>query len=187
MTMLDELCKVHEAIAERPNASTVAVITGAKLGNDYFTTVASALLTLGNIHAPLQQTDLLLDMPYPFTFMYDALRKGYKIPGWGSSFVKGEEDPVFDNLKKMIRENNPILLEKIEEISERLSVKTNTRLYPNASCYTIATLIALGYKNVVGCNDRATKAANILISSRINVWRKLYATNYEQGCRSEVG
>jgi citrate synthase len=179
--LLNELKFVHQKIAERMNASTVAIITGAQLGKDYFTSVASALLTLGNVHAPLQQTNNLLSMSYPFNYMYDCLKKGYKIPGWGSSFSKGEEDPVFGVLKNQLLIHQPRMMEVVEEITDRLQHSTGSKLYPNAACYTI--LCFMDHEDIVEKNSRALLATDFLISSRMPVWSELYFKHYHKGCK----
>ena len=179
--LFKELEKVHQTIARRHNASTVAIITGAKLGKDFFASMSSALLTLGNIHAPLTQTNKILSMSYPFNYIYDCLNQGYKIPGWGSSFVKGEPDPVFDDLRFLLKGEQPRLMEVVDEITDRLGHSLRVPVHPNASCYTM--LCFAGYPDTVDKESRSLMGANFLIKSRLPVWTELYLENYEKGCR----
>ena len=173
--ILKELELVHQTIAKRFNASTTAIIQGAMLGKDFFSTVPAALLTLGNIHAPLSQTNRLLSCSNPIAEAYGALSRGYKVPGWGSSFVKGEPDPVFDRLKSLLKEKYPDKIEIVDEISKMLN------LFPNASCYTILSHWHIK-KDLV--DTRSIKAAEFLITSRMPVWTDLYLEHYYKGCES---
>tara|TARA_R110001592_G_scaffold158191_2_gene389288 strand:+ start:12164 stop:12688 length:525 start_codon:yes stop_codon:yes gene_type:complete len=173
--ILKELELVHQIIAKRFNASTTTIIQSAMLGKDFFSSVPAALLTLGNIHAPLSQTNKLLSSPNPITEAYSLLSKGYKVPGWGSSFVKGEPDPVFDRIKSLLKEKYPDKIEIVDEISKMLN------LFPNASCYTVLSHWHIK-KDLV--DTRSIRAAEFLITSRMPVWTDLYIEHYKQGCES---
>jgi len=168
----DELLKVHQELAKRNNASTNAVIVAAQVGKDFFTAVASALLTLGETHAPLRQTARFLTHPDPVDYADRLYVAGLKIPGWGSAFVKEDHDPAFDRIKNILEENYSHVYSLIDDVTYYLHYK-GTDIYPNAACYTTAVLIALGLDLRFG--------PQLLINGRIGWWQAVYLDNYSPG------
>jgi len=157
--LIDELLRVHAEIAVRDNASYVTVKQSAYLGKDYFTAIASGLLTLGGLHAPLSQTWRFLRLDDCKPYMESVLGCDARIPGWGSSFVKGEPDPVFEQLDKELI-SYPIHT-RIEYVT-RFLYSRGLNIFPNASTYTSAVVIALGMSDSI--------ASYLLLKGRLDAW-----------------
>lgn len=153
-------------IALRENASAASVATLADVGKDYFTSIAGGLLSLGEIHAPLSQTFKLLQRCSEDNIENEIkthLLNGYKVPGWGSSFIKGKPDPVFFAVDCMLEGTETKETEK--RITSFLH-EEGLKLYPNASYYTIACCI----ESKLPVED----AAFHLVSARLAAWTHLW-------------
>ena len=157
--LIDELLRVHGEIAVRDNASYVTVKQSAALGKDFFSAIASGLLTLGGLHAPLPQTCRFLRLDDCKPYMERALGAGARVPGWGSSFSKGEPDPVFEQLDKMLVPY-PIHA-RIQYVTGFLQGR-ELEIFPNASAYTSAVVIALGLTD--------STASYLLLKGRLDAW-----------------
>ena len=157
--LIDELLRVHAEIAVRDNASYVTVKQSASLGKDYFNAIASGLLTLGGLHAPLSQTCCFLRLDDCKPYMESVLATRARVPGWGSSFVKGEPDPVFEQLDKELV-SYPIYA-RIEYVTGFLQGR-KLNIFPNASAYTSAVVIALGMRD--------STASYLLLKGRLDAW-----------------
>ena len=170
--ILEELERVHDSLAYRDNASSVTIQGCASLGKDFPSSVAAALMTIGETHAPLKQTALLLCYDQPWDMVSQTLKHGKKVPGWGSSFIKGEPDLTFSKLDLLILEHDEKLWNNMNSITKYIQ-GTGLNLWPNAACYTIASLLVAG-KNV-------KYADRYFIEYRLNAWHHLYTLNYKEG------
>jgi len=168
----NELIKTHSKLAQRNNASSNTIINSAQLGKDFFTAVASALLTLGETHGPLTQTANLFSHPNPVNYVLNLLDNNLLIPGWGSSFVKGKEDPAFDTIKNILQEKHEDVYKIIGDITAALHLEEK-KLFPNAACYTIATMFALDLD--------PRMSFKLFITSRIDWWHHVYMCYYRPG------
>ena len=172
--ILEELERVHDLLAYRDNASSVTIQGCASLGKDFPSSVAAALMTIGGAHAPLKQTALLLCYDKPIVMVDDMLKWGHKVPGWGSSFIKEGPDLTFSKLDLFILEHDEEMYWKINRITKHLH-KEGLNLWPNAACYTIASLLAAG--------ENVKYADKYFIQYRLRAWHHLYALNYKEGPR----
>ena len=170
--ILEELERVHDSLAYRDNASSVTIQGCASLGKDFPSSVAAALMTIGETHAPLKQTALLLCSDEPVVMVNDMLRWGYKVPGWGSSFFKEGPDLTFSKLDLLILEHDEETYWNMRNITQHLQAE-GLKLWPNAACYTIASLIAAG--------ENVKYADKYFIQYRLRAWHHLYVLNYKEG------
>ena len=92
--------ELHTQLAVRPNASSATIEGARALQLTLPQAMALALNTLGGAHAPIRQCFNLVSQPIA-TFRV-ALPMHTYIPGWGSSFFKGEPDPM---IAGFIKEN----------------------------------------------------------------------------------
>jgi len=157
--LVDELLRVHGEIAVRGNASYVTVKQSAVLGKDFFSAIASGLLTLGGLHAPLSQTCQFLRLDDCKPYMEIVLSTRGRVPGWGSSFVKGEPDPIFEQLDRMLVPY-PIHA-RIQYVTGFLQGR-ELDIFPNASAYTSAVVVARGLQDPA--------AAYLLLKGRLDAW-----------------
>jgi citrate synthase len=162
------LFRVHEAHADsarRDNISSV-MLRSAYAGSGSFTgAIAGALLTLGGMHAPLEQTVELLERERPELEAWQMLERGEFVPGWGNSFHRGTPDPIWTGVDACLREHFKPLAARLDAVSQMmLNKRKGLVLLPNASAFTAAAAIAVGIP--------ARAAAWLFISGRLDAWAK---------------
>jgi citrate synthase len=165
--LIAELLSVHDKIGRRNNASYVSMVQSRSLGKDLFSSLASALLTLGGLHAPILQTYHFLSSfrtnEEIQSHVESELTAMRKIPGWGSSFEKGQPDPEFKILDEMLS-GSPIHC-RMHYVSGLLH-GSGIQIYPNASCYTCAVCISKDLPVAI--------AQYFLVNGRLNAWTSAY-------------
>ena len=149
--LLSLVLSAHDKSTERNNASTIAAVNSFMGSGSYINGIASALLTLGGLHAPLIET---------YEFLRNPIVKG-RVPGWGNSFHKHVPDPLWVEVDRHIKGWNIGL--DIERVTEELH-KMGKNIYPNPSCYTAATAIILGIPEEF--------IAWLFIEGRLSGWTK---------------
>lgn len=137
--LLGAVFQSHIASTFRQNPSAVAVQLSAQASGDYFKAIAAALMMGGGQHGPLVAAYDLLAHPNPVGEAKARLLGGKLVPGWGNSFVKGAHDPLWDRPRELIQ-THPVA----KVISEVQVVMDPKHIYPNPSCFTAATAVALG-------------------------------------------
>ncbi|MEJ2655603.1 MAG: citrate/2-methylcitrate synthase [Desulfobacterales bacterium] len=135
MKLIELLMEAQEAAVFRENASTHAFIIAAKASDNFAQAVAAALMTIGKFHAPITAARNILENADK-SFIKDAIAAGTRIPGYGSSFVKGGQDPIFDKIDSELLKNHQQHHARIWEIFSWIKEYKKTDLYPNAACYT---------------------------------------------------
>jgi hypothetical protein len=173
----EELLRVHEVLAARENLSSQMISCAAKVEKDFGSACIMAIASLGGLHAPIEQTMKLLSGPSAIRTAEVLLQDGSKVPGWGSSFVKGEKDPIFDELDYiMYKPGNHTkfgtLWHHIADITDTLRSKN---IFPNAACYTAAACLL---NDIPPCI-----AIKVLIQGRIEAWSEIYLDNYNPRLR----
>ena len=163
----EELLRVHAVLATRENLSSEMISCAAKVEKDFGSACIMAIASLGGLHAPIEQTIKLLSDPNAIRTARVLLQDGSKVPGWGSSFVKGEKDPIFNTLEGMIYKHSMKLWCIIIDITDSLCSKN---IWPNAACYTAACCIL---NEIPPC-----VAIKTLIQGRIDSWSDIYTNNY---------
>ena len=163
----EELLRVHAILATRENLSSEMISCAAKVEKDFGSACIMAIASLGGLPAPIEQTMELLSYPTAIRIAEVLLQDGSKVPGWGSSFVKGQKDPVFDAVDKMIYYGEPSLWCLIRDITNAIG---NKNIFPNAACYTAAACLL---NDIPPCI-----AIKVLIQGRIEAWSEIYLDNY---------
>jgi citrate synthase len=165
------LARVHSAHADsarRDNISSV-MLRSAYAGSGSFPgAIAGALLTLGGMHAPIEQTVQFLECANPAAVAREMLERGEFVPGWGNSFHRGVPDPIWTGVDAYLREHFQWLTELMDGVSTELHRVKGLVLLPNPSAFTAATAIALEIP--------ARSAAWLFISGRLDAWAKLITT-----------
>ena len=107
---------------------------------------------------------------YNYESLVDSfLRDNKRIPGWGSSFIKGGPDPVFFAVDCIL--NGSDTQERQKRVTSYLHSK-ELDLYPNASYYTIACCIE--------SKTPIEKAAFHLVNARLPAWTELWVLSSNQ-------
>lgn len=166
--MIGACLLAHAESALRGNASHHALILAAKGSGDYFKAISAALMTLGERHGPLRQTYALLATEPDIQAILDA---GLKVPGWGSSFVKGP-DPIWAETEEAVKKANPVIFERIERITATLH-NAGKDIYPNPSCWTAAVAMTLGIPREI--------CGYLFILGRLEAWTREF-----ENARTEV-
>lgn len=167
--LLTALWDAHQAVAMRGNASGSAFTMAYQGSGDYTKALAAALATLGGRHGPIRETHQFLTIALAAVKLEWAPWVGVKIPGWGNSLVKGQNDPDFLRVRDHLENLNQKLVERIDAITGALHAR-GKRIYPNPSCWTAATAITVGLP--------AELSPYLFIAARLPVWsRAVLVTN----------
>lgn len=166
--LLHLLFKAHDASVYRPNISSEMIVNAAIGSGDYGKAISAAILTLGSAHAPVSQVVSLLSAPVPHLIVREILRNGQKVPGWGSSFHPGEQDPLWVGVSESVRLNDSKLFEKIERCTQEFW-SAGKRITQNPGCWTGAVAVILGMSPAV--------APWLFIQGRLAGWTLLALNN----------
>lgn len=154
--LMTALIAAQHAVAFRENVSSNVLINAMIGSGDYCKAVAAAILTLGNLHAPIAQTMRLLGGKDPAAEAKIRLEAGKLVPGWGSSFPAEPEvwEPVAAKLK-------PAIIDKINAVTKTLH-DAGKQINPNPSTWTAATALQLRIPTKV--------APYLFIAGRLGAW-----------------
>lgn len=141
--LLSALFEAHAASVNRPNVSSEMVVNACVGSGDYLKAIPAAMLTLGALHGPIVQAHSLLDSACAPSIARSILSQGQKVPGWGSSFAKGQKDTIWLNFEATLRLNAPELDDRLDAVTYELQ-RAGKSLYPNPGAYTAAAAIVLG-------------------------------------------
>jgi citrate synthase len=164
--LLEKTLDAHRAATFRQNLSSEVVKAAfAGNGHDFTKAAAAGLCTLGGLHAPIVQTYEFLDniTTNPAIAM-DCYIAHNKIPGWGSSFVKGKPDPVVDNVVIYIATGWKYIADRIDYVTNCLH-QSGKNVFPNMACITAATAIILGIPKEL--------SPVLLLQGRVMAWAEL--------------
>lgn len=161
--LMFELQKAHALSAMRDNISTQAVAMSAQGSHDFCKSVCAGIMMLGGKHAPLAETYDLLQSKDIVGEVCRILASGRKVPGWGNSFISGEDTNwiMVDNL----------LLEypvysKIKLATDEIHRKKGVAIHPNPSCYTAACGIVSGVPREL--------LPALFIAARLDAWGAIF-------------
>lgn len=160
--LIDAMFIAHHKSCFRDNASSYVVLTTASASGQIDKAIAAGMLTIGGFHGPLRESAHFLSLDDPAHKVSEALSNNLKIPGWGSSFFKGEPDPLWTGVDKML-ELHPVG-SKIYDVTARLH-QLGKNLYPNPSAYTAAVGLTIGLPIVM--------TPYLFIAARLSAWTQL--------------
>lgn len=166
--LLQLVMEAHDKSAARGNISTVVLCNAAVGSGDYFKSLAAALCTVGDAHAPLIQT-------YSFLASFDPdkmeafqrhIEMGGKVPGWGNSFVKDGPDEMWKGVADHIAEHWPELHAKVQRVTDELHAR-GKMVWPNPSLWTAATAAVLEMPPMI--------MGWLFVQGRLNAWTRTFA------------
>jgi citrate synthase len=169
--LLGALMEAHHKSCFRDNASSMAVILAADASRDYCKAISAGIATLGGKHAPLEETLQFLSIPYPATQVGKILKEGRTVPGWGGTFQKASEDPLWREVSQLLGSRYPALHNKMKDVTEQLT-EYGKHLYPNPSAYTACVGIALEMPPAI--------ISYLLICGRLAGWTEIAAQHLGQ-------
>ena len=164
----------HNKCCERPNASSYILYTSLTSSCDSKSAIISAIASLGGSHAPIKEAyGMLCDTDDDIIKKcQEIIDKKWTVAGFGSDFVKGRRDEIFNDVDVYLSENYPIIHRKIELINSVLH-NNGKNVYPNAAIYTAATAIAEKY------TQQSSMA--LLIKLRIDGWTRTIDLYLKEG------
>lgn len=169
--LLEALFEAHHQSCFRPNVSTVTVVNAAAGSNDIASAIAAGILTTGGRHAPIKETYDFLGLDQPSREVGLIIQSGRQVPGWGGTFQKGAPDPIWKLVEGGLHEFYHDLSQDMDAVTSKLH-ELGKDIYPNPSCYTAATAIAL---------DMPREAAVCLfISARLDAWSSIAFSQLEK-------
>lgn len=162
-TLLDAMNAAHQASALRHNISHEALVLAARGSGNYIQSITAAMMTLGGMHAPVVDVCALLRFPLTKAHIDQIVQRGGRLPGWGNGFVKGEPDPLWQEVDGLLREVNPEIMAKIDEVTAWLH-EAGKRIYPNPACYTAASALTMALP--------AEASPYLFVSGRLGAWTR---------------
>ena len=163
--LVELLNKAHYKSSFRNNPSSIAIKISGQGSGSFLGSVIGALSTLGGSHGPTKDAVEVLSSSDPIELCKTYMDAGVKIPGWGTSFVKGKPDPTWNSVAKHIEKNFTEIHFIIEKITKYIH-GTGKMLYPNPACYTAATAIIH--------NIPSDASVYFFINARLSAWLDIY-------------
>lgn len=144
LQLLNEVIKAHDIAATTNQNCSSAACSNAIAGSGSFANgVASAILTLGKHHGPINDARLVYE-----NFDEGAVRQwvmaGGKVPGFGNSFFKDSLDPAWVGVDLFLEDKFPNVSARIEELSRFVELTVGSKLCPNAALFTAAACSEIG-------------------------------------------
>lgn len=164
-------CEAQEMAAMRDNSSTLIFRESLLASGDFNKALAAAVLSFGRLHGPIVLTKRFL------LGGADRLVVGNKVrvPGWGSSFVKGQPDPIWSRVDDLLRGPTPadfpdthmalgLACDRMRRQSEAF-LDQGRKIYPNGACYSALMAISMGLPDEV--------APMVVTVPRVRVWAEM--------------
>lgn len=165
-TIYDHFVKMHTEMAFRNNASSSIIRAMANLGKPLNDAMAAGLLTLDTIHAPIRSACECFNA-FEHDGALNAAYCGAKVPGFGSSWYKNEEDPlVREFLNHLDGETNGI----VDDYTKYVQEMWKKNIFPNAALATAAFAFE---ENI----DPVTAMSKVIVG-RMDAWVSIYSDNY---------
>lgn len=159
--------EAHYRSAFRQNPSTVALQCAAQGSGDLLRSLAAALSTFGQRHGPIEETYEMIakaEVPAEF-FVGNYLERKQHVPGWGSSFTKGEMDPDWKPVYACLENSFPNIEKRITAFTNALHDE-GVDIYPNPSALTAAAAIALDMPKRL--------SPYLLVMGRLAAWAEIF-------------
>lgn len=161
--LVELLIAAHVAACHRDNSSTLILKSAFDSnGGDLIKSVTAALMSIGGLHAPIKQTYVMLRKILEGKQECDVICFYELVPGFGSSFIKEDNDPLLESLRQEFIDNHLRYYNIGCRITSHLKQKTKHTLYPNLAFYTACVAHIEGH-GVQFCE-------RILIEARVPEW-----------------
>jgi hypothetical protein len=131
--LMAAILEAHRKSVFRDNISTVVLKATFDGSWSFQQSIASAILTFGGTHGPVESTMDIIRSPRPDFMAKMQLEMGNKVAGWGTSF----QDDIWDDVGTMIVTNWPAMKDAIESVTKLLH-DSGKIVHPNPSCWTAA-------------------------------------------------
>lgn len=139
MELIGVILDAHRKSVFRDNISTVVLKATFEGSWSFQQAIASAILTFGGTHGPVESTMDIIGSPRPDFMAKMQLDMGNKVSGWGTSF----QDDIWEDVGIMIRNNWPAMINAVDMVTKVLH-DAGKIVYPNPSCWTACSNIIVG-------------------------------------------
>lgn len=173
--LIEAVCSAHYQSTFRQNPSSLAIAIAAQGSGDLLQSLAAGLCTLGGRHGPIDATYDWLQQPGDPSENVEAFFAKHpegRIPGWGSSFSKGQVDQAWVPVDALIQEKWPKTYDVIRSYTGALHER-NIIIAPNPSAYTAAAAIILEMPREI--------APYLLVLGRLTAWVELFLNETRKG------
>lgn len=158
-------CHREAAIRNMP-ASSAALVNVASCGGGFSKSVAAALLTLGEMHGPIDEAREVIYRT-PLDEIATRIHRGDKIPGWGNAFYRDQLDPAWIPALELVSNEWPDHMMRLAEVTEVVRRETKANLFPNASAFSAVAAEVVGVP--------LGTALMLAIVGRLPAWAMLHA------------
>ena len=152
----------HWKSATRGNISgEILHASFANNGLNFVQALSSAIGTLGGVHGCVEAAQDLLELEDPIEEVYELLSTGAMVPGWGSSYQNGAQEPGWEDVhEKLLDVDQPkgILLKDITKVLH----ESGKIIYPNPAAYTAVLSILMELDSSL--------ATSLFIEARLPAW-----------------
>jgi citrate synthase len=148
------------------NVSSTALKQSAAVGKGFPEAMASAILTLGNVHGPVTQARHLLYSAVNEEII-TALEAGNYLPGYGNDFHKDGIDPSWEEVNELMEGSFPEHHARIWEVAGLIEKVKDRKIYPNPGAFTAATAEIIGLP--------PGTEHSIVVMGRMPAWTQQYA------------
>lgn len=159
--LFNKVAEAHQVSALQGNISGQVIAMAAAGSSDYFKTLASAILTLGGLHAPITQSFRFLNNEDPSLYVPGMVEKKIMVPGWGNNIEKGGPVSKWAEVDDCLRQFFVEIHDKMCRVTKAFHA-LGKMIYPNPSAYTGAAAIVLGIPELV--------SGYLLIAGRLAAW-----------------
>lgn len=177
----DAFVEMHQFGAARMCASSDILMSSFLVnGLDARLSIIAAISTMGGHHAPLIQTQLLLEevLKYPSTIqgIVGRYSKRNRISGFGSGFVKGAPDPIHEEIDELMKEFAPKIHYYMTELLHAVHDQISDQLFFNTAMYSAAYGIMMNISPYI--------MPGVAIEARMPVWNRLLTQTMNQAIQS---
>ena len=131
----EAVAAAHTEAAKRENLSSQVIRAVSGAGAEPIRSVLAGMMTLETLHGPVAMARNIMRYGEA-QFMMET---GYRVAGYGSSFVKGTPDPMLAGCERTLFEYDTMAgeFEWIGKIPTSIKAgRIGTRIYPNMAWYS---------------------------------------------------
>jgi len=163
----DKFYEMHNQMAYRDNASSSLIGALATMGKPLNDALATGLLTLDTIHAPIRSACECFNH-FVAASELDTSRCGSRVPGFGSAWYKGEPDPLVTEFVECLNED---VRNYVNEYTTYVQETWGKKVFPNAALATAA----FAFQEDIAPHMAMSK----VMIGRMDAWITIYMNNYK--------
>ena len=151
----------YNSARNQQNASTMFFTNTLHLTGSMANATASAVLTLGETHAPIAQAREVFEV-WTENDVYDTIQGGYRVFGYGNSFHKDSIDPAWYPVWEYLSVAFKKEYVHLGELTSWVNTHSSKPLYPNPAMFSAILCHILRW--------RVGSEMSLFILARIPAW-----------------